>query len=272
MNQEGNEKLTQTGQGDDGAVSRFRMVLTKGGIYRLPKVTAGRYDKESAFDNLSGALLRFPATARCPFMMKGAPGKITSPTGAGAGARSRARKWHASNCALARLLNGHRRELQHAVAMAADIRRGIDRLASSMTALCRRTCRFCPEPCCITNTVWIDFRDLLYLHLLDEPIPPCQAASDPGEACPFLSHRGCLLPLRIRPWMCIRYLCPTQRAVLHSKGRPATAVLLDQIERIDNNRLRLETEVIRCIRRWRQPSPSSSPACSRQRPCGRDQP
>jgi hypothetical protein len=129
-----------------------------------------------------------------------------------------------------------------------------------MEALRQRTCRFCPEPCCITNTVWFDFRDLLILHLLDAPLPLRQAATGPGENCPFLFPHGCRLPWQIRPWMCIKYLCPTQRAAMKHKGRPFQATLYDDIEHIDTQRIRLESQVVRRIRRKRQTSPSSSSA------------
>ena len=92
--------------------------------------------------------------------------------------------------------------------------------------------------------------------------PPCQATSDPGDACPFLSHYGCRLPPRIRPWMCIQYVCPTQRVVLKRKGRSATTALLSKIERIEKKRFMMEAEVIRRIKRKIRTSPSSSSACS----------
>jgi hypothetical protein len=195
-------------------------------------------------------------------MMKGDSGKNIPAIGSGMDPVPRTWKWHQSNCALARLLSRHQRVLNKATAVALEIRREIDELTPLMTELCRRTCRFCPEPCCITNTVWIDFRDLLFFHLTDEPIPPCQAASDSGDACPFLSHRGCRLPRRIRPWMCIKYICPAQRAVLQKKERPVSAALCADIQKIERNRLRMEVEVIRRIRRKIRTSPSSSSACS----------
>ena len=142
--------------------------------------------------------------------MQGAYDIFTPPSWPDCGVFSQTPQWQESNCALARLLAIHRRTLERAIAVAVEIRRGIDELTPLMAALCGRTCRFCPEPCCIGHTVWIDFRDLLFLHLLKEPIPPCQAASGPGEACPFLTHHGCRLPPRIRPWMCIQYICPAQ--------------------------------------------------------------
>ena len=159
---------------------------------------------------------------------------------------------------LARLVAVHRRALGKAITMAVEIRRGIDELTPLMAALCNRTCRFCPEPCCIGNTVWIDFRDLLFLHLLESPIPACQATSNPQDACPFLSHHGCRLPPRIRPWMCIQYICPTQRTVLKRRGRPNSAALLAKIKRIEKKRIVMETEVVRRIKRRSRTSPSSS--------------
>ena len=195
-------------------------------------------------------------------MLKGAYEKITPPFWPGYGVVPPTPQWQESNCALARLLANHRRDLEKAIAVAVEIRRSIDELTPSMAALCRRTCRFCPEPCCISNTVWIDFRDLLFLHLLEESIPPCQAAADPGDACPFLNHHGCRLPRRIRPWMCIQYICPTQRTLLKREGRPTAAALIGKIERIGNQRVRMEAEVIRRIKRRRRTSSSSFSACS----------
>ncbi len=194
--------------------------------------------------------------------MQGACDKFTPPSWPDAGVFHQTPQWQESNCALARLLAIHRRALGRAIAVAVEIRRGIDELTPLMAALCSRTCRFCPEPCCIGHTVWIDFRDLLFLHLLKEPIPPCQAASGPGEACPFLTHHGCRLPPRIRPWMCIQYICPTQRAVLNRTGQPTASALQGKINRIKKKRIRMELEVIRRIKRRRRTSPSSSPASS----------
>lgn len=170
--------------------------------------------------------------------------------------------WRESNGALSRLLKRIHRELIQARALAVEIRLAIDQLLPEMTALCRLTCRFCPEPCCITNTVWIDFRDLLLLHLLEAPVPTRQAATNPGDACPFLGPRGCRLPWQTRPWMCIKYTCPAQRGVLQKKGRPAWAALYADIEIIEENRIRMEAEVVRRIRQKIRTSPSSSFACS----------
>lgn len=172
------------------------------------------------------------------------------------------RNWVASNCALAGLLNDHLPVLKKARAVAVDIRHGLNDLRPVMAGLCRRTCRFCPEPCCITNTVWIDFRDLLLMHLLDAPLPSRQAATDSGDACPFLRHNGCRLPWRIRPWMCVKYLCPAQRTILKKKGRPFSAALYANIDRIEKKRFRLEAEVISRIKPKMPTASSSSSAYS----------
>jgi len=173
------------------------------------------------------------------------------------------RQWRESNCALKRLLNIHRPVLGKATALAGAIHHGIERLAPLMERLCRRTCRFCPEPCCIASTVWIDFRDLLMLHLLDEPLPANQAATQPREACPFLGGHGCRLPWTRRPWMCLKYICPAQLNILTHSGRPDPAALNDTIDSIEDHRLRMETEVLRQIKRKNRTWPSSSSAWPR---------
>jgi hypothetical protein len=176
--------------------------------------------------------------------------------------RETTNRWYGSNCVLAQLLKKYHPDLNGARAIAAEIRLEVDGLAPAMAALCRRTCRFCPEPCCINHTVWFDFRDLLRQHLLGLPIPDRQAATPCGEACPFLGHHGCRLPWAIRPWMCIKYICPAQRRVIKKTGRPDGLALDTAIDAIDNQRLRLETEVIRRIRPRIRTSPSSFSACS----------
>lgn len=164
------------------------------------------------------------------------------------GDSARSRQWQHSNCDLKRLLNRHRPSLGKAAATAGTIRRGIDELIHTMEALRRRTCRFCPEPCCITNTVWFDFRDLLAMHLLDEFLPTRQAATEPGEPCPFLSHHGCRLPWRMRPWMCVKYICPAQQTLIKRDGRLDPTAIADRIGRIEEQRFRMEAEVLDRIR------------------------
>jgi len=160
--------------------------------------------------------------------------------------------WKKTNCALARLLICHHRELKAAIAIAVNIGRGIDGLSEQMAMLCRRTCRFCPEPCCITNTVWFDFRDLLLFHLLELHIPVCQAVSDVNDSCPFLSHGGCRLPPQNRPWMCIQYLCPAQLTILEGQRFSAATTIREEIEMIERQRAKMEAEVVCRIKNWKK--------------------
>lgn len=159
--------------------------------------------------------------------------------------------WQASNCALARMVVRYRPFLGAALARARAIGRGIDALQLPMLHLCRRTCRFCPEPCCITNTVWFDFRDLLFFHLQGIDIPSRQAATECGEACPFLGDHGCRLDFCSRPWVCIRYLCPAQRTLIRRQGLSSERELTGNIETIDDLRDQMESEVVRKIKRSR---------------------
>ena len=174
------------------------------------------------------------------------------------GIKPSADAWRVSNCALSRLLAAHRRHLAPAVASARRIRRALAPLIAAMASLNRQTCRFCPEPCCIANTVWFDFRDLLCFHLLEYRLPAQQAATEPGEACPFLGGRGCRLPWHRRPWMCVKYICPTQLAGLNRAGRPDPAALDGRIAAIENQRVQVETDVLVGIKPKNRTTPSSA--------------
>lgn len=155
--------------------------------------------------------------------------------------------WRESNRALAHLVDRHRHRLDTAVAMAAAIRLRLESLFPVMEALCRQACRFCPEPCCIVATVWLDFRDLLFLHLGDLPLPGAQLIGTRHERCRYLGPRGCRLPRIIRPWACTVYLCPPHVRLL---GRPPAAHR-ERVERtvaqIKALRREMETEFIRIV-------------------------
>jgi hypothetical protein len=169
-------------------------------------------------------------------------------------------QWEKTNCALAQVLTRHHRDLKAAIAIAREIGRGIDELAEQMAILCLRTCRFCPEPCCITNTVWFDFRDLLLCHLLRQHIPVRQAVSDLNAACPFLSHHGCRLLPRSRPWMCLQYLCPAQLNILNRQGLSAATTIRRKIATVEGLRAEMEAEVVWGINH-RERSLQGLPAC-----------
>lgn len=120
-------------------------------------------------------------------------------------------RWRSSNRALRRLIDHHRADLEHTTGIGHRIRCSLESLFPIFDTLCRSTCQWCPEPCCIVNKVWIDFQDLLFWHLIECDIPPGQLKSTEREPCRYLKHRGCMLPRLIRPWGCTQYICSAQR-------------------------------------------------------------
>ena len=76
------------------------------------------------------------------------------------------------------------------------------------------SCGVCRRPCCLDARVWLDFRDLLLIHLSGQSLPPAQLRRHRGSTCRYLTPHGCALPRRVRPWVCTWYVCPDQRRVL----------------------------------------------------------
>ncbi|MCP4689126.1 MAG: hypothetical protein GY859_13815, partial [Desulfobacterales bacterium] len=116
-----------------------------------------------------------------------------------------------------------------------------------LDALCGLTCPWCPTPCCIFNKVWIDFNDLLFMHLAGQPIPPLQLTREAGEACCYLTHRGCLLPRPSRPWACTLYVCGTQHRALRKSRRFRDEELKNAIQSIKSARLDMEAALVRAV-------------------------
>ncbi|MGB5987685.1 MAG: hypothetical protein WBG37_20440, partial [Desulfobacterales bacterium] len=84
--------------------------------------------------------------------------------------------WAASHQALWRLIRRHQRDLRPCQGVAIEIRQQLAALFPLLDAVCRRTCPWCPDPCCIVTTVWYDFIDLLFLHFIETPLPPAPLA------------------------------------------------------------------------------------------------
>ncbi len=99
---------------------------------------------------------------------------------------------------------------QHAKSIAHEL----DLLADWFEQLAGTTCRICEDPCCRHAKVWLDFRDLLFIHLHQEVLPPRQLRGNLREPCRYLGDQGCSLPQRSRPWICTWYICPSQRRKL----------------------------------------------------------
>jgi len=87
-------------------------------------------------------------------------------------------------------------------------------LGALFDELADTTCACCVRLCCRTARVWLDFKDLLFIHLSGQTLPAHQVRREKEAGCRFLSPRGCRLPRLSRPWVCTWYVCPAQRDAL----------------------------------------------------------
>ena len=156
-------------------------------------------------------------------------------------------KWQIVNRDLDYLIYRHYDALKDAVMLARDLQVRMVSIFSLLDDLCWVTCPWCPDPCCLAARVWIDFKDLLFLHLAGHPVPPEQLLSDFKESCRYWSPRGCMLPRISRPWVCTWHLCPTQKVNLRRKAPSVQEKMRHAVQRITAGRKVMETEFIRVV-------------------------
>ena len=157
--------------------------------------------------------------------------------------------WQEVNKSMSHTVGLHRRPLNEAVGMAKEILSDLQSTFSLMDDLCAKTCPKCPEPCCQSAKLWYDAKDLVFLHLNGIDIPDAQPLAHYDDTCRYLGFKGCTLPRRSRPWICIYYLCPVQTARLRKKSREQFRALDRLLEKIKNDRKKLENEYVRQITR-----------------------
>ena len=138
-------------------------------------------------------------------------------------------------------------ELVHARFLAQQIRQRLIFFFLLIDELCAATCRYCPEPCCLSAKVWIDFQDLLFLHLSGQQIPATQLIENTEGDCCYLGYKGCVLPRIIRPWICTRYLCPPQMTNLRKNPARLKNNFDNVVNKIKTCRGEMENEFIRVI-------------------------
>jgi hypothetical protein len=155
--------------------------------------------------------------------------------------------WDAANRNLDFLIRRNRVTLDPAVILAQKVQARLVSIFALMDDLCRVTCPWCPDPCCLAARVWIDFKDLLFLHIAGHPIPPEQLLSNFKESCRYWSPRGCTLPRISRPWVCTWHLCRTQKVNLRRKAPSVQEKFRHAVQRITAGRKALETEFIRIV-------------------------
>ena len=142
---------------------------------------------------------------------------------------------------------------QGPVRMAAA-RRSADRLAHQLgllddlfEELAATTCKGCLDPCCGHAKVWLDFQDLLFIHLHHEALPPHQMRRNLHERCRFLGMHGCTLPRLSRPWVCTWYICPTQRQALERDVPGGMAQIAAGLPRIKSLRQEMEQRFLTAL-------------------------
>jgi len=153
--------------------------------------------------------------------------------------------WFEANQSLSHLIKLHRKGLKYAMKLARSIQVCLESIFALMDDLCVVTCLFCPEPCCLHAKVWIDFRDLLFLHLSDQQIPHSQMLPNLKQTCRYWSPRGCILARIQRPWVCTWYLCPAQRANFRLKSPAVQEDFNQTVKAVKASRKEMEAEFIR---------------------------
>ncbi len=157
-------------------------------------------------------------------------------------------EWDEANKTIRDLIRFYRPELDTAVKLARGIQAGLESVFPILDELCAATCPWCPDSCCLRAKVWIDFRDLLFLHLSGQEIPLAQLMRDlKKETCQYLGHKGCALPRMSRPWVCAWYVCPPQMTRLRKKAAPVREKFDQTVQAIKNGRKEMEDEFVRVV-------------------------
>ncbi len=155
--------------------------------------------------------------------------------------------WQILNRDLDYLICRHHDGLKGAVTMARNMRALLGSIFSILDELCSATCPWCPDPCCLSADVWMDFKDLLFLHLGGEPTPEKQLRSNSKMVCRYWKPKGCGLARMSRPWICTWYLCPAQKAILGRKSRRVRNKFSRQIQDVKDCRRKMEDEFVRVV-------------------------
>jgi hypothetical protein len=155
--------------------------------------------------------------------------------------------WQEANRSLDFLIQKNLSDLDRAMTLAHKVETRLTSIFSILNDLCRVTCPWCPDPCCLSAKVWIDFKDLLFLHLGGHPIPAEQLLPNFEKVCRYWSLKGCVLPRMTRPWVCTWYLCPTQQANLHQKAGHTQDEFSRLIQAVKVCRTEMEAEFIRVV-------------------------
>jgi hypothetical protein len=155
--------------------------------------------------------------------------------------------WHTANAVLSASIGKMNSAMLPALATAARIARRIESMDRVMDGLCAQTCPACKAICCRHATVWFDFKDVLFLHLIGAELPPGQAVTGSGPPCRYLTSEGCVLPRHCRPFICLWYLCPAQKSILKTVEPGVCDDLAVQLEALKHDRREIEDLVVEAL-------------------------
>ena len=154
--------------------------------------------------------------------------------------------WQEANFSLAQAVRKNHSEIAGSRRQAQRIKHQFELTFPIMDRLCLGTCPTCTTVCCNRAWVWADFKDLLFFHLADVPLPEHQLLSRQGDHCRYGGPDGCRLDRLQRPFVCSWYLCPAQTRILN-KETAEKQWLSSALHRIKRLRRQMETAFIRDI-------------------------
>jgi hypothetical protein len=154
--------------------------------------------------------------------------------------------WREANAGLKHILQRNGSALDESRRLAYQLKQQLTSTFPHMNRLCREACPACTDVCCQRAWVWVDFRDLLFLHLAGIPVPDQQLLDRQGSPCRYGSPHGCRLERIQRPFVCTWYLCPAQVERLRKKPAGAKR-LLNTLQQIKKLRCRMENAFIQAV-------------------------
>lgn len=157
-------------------------------------------------------------------------------------------EWKEANAVISSLIGRYGSQMDPVRSLAEDLKIRLEMIFPVLNKLCRVSCPWCPDPCCARATVWFDFADLVFIHLMELPVPHCQPyRREDGSSCCHMGVHGCRLSRTTRPWSCTAYLCPTQANVLRKNEQRLHHRLNQSIKAIKTMRKKMEDAFIERI-------------------------
>lgn len=157
-------------------------------------------------------------------------------------------KWREANASLAKTLASHGHVLAGLTAAALRIKQGILNLEGLFSGICSQSCPVCDNNCCQRATIWYDFRDLLYLQLTDQKIPPTQTLTHDAPVCRYLAKAGCILARPVRPFICLWYVCADQKVLLDQMSPGQSQNLQHRLALLKQARKQIEASFFALLR------------------------